>query len=86
MVGLITGFSIIIVMCIVALIINSKRDSSIIDNFACEYQKMLEQGLVPRRSRRFQRASDSQDTVQAPPDQNAVSPDQPQVLSEQFSS
>ncbi|HOO39332.1 MAG TPA: hypothetical protein PLU81_04735 [Deltaproteobacteria bacterium] len=53
MVGFITGCSIIIVMSIAALIIDSKRDRTIIDNFASEYKKMLEQGLVPRRRRSY---------------------------------
>jgi len=52
MIGFFTGFSMIIVMCIAALIIDSKRDRSVIDNFACEYKKMFDQGLVPRRTRR----------------------------------
>jgi len=86
MVGFITGFSIIIVMCIVALIIDSKRDNSIIDNFACEYKKMFEQGLVPKKNRRYQQARVSQDDVKAQPDQSASSPDESPILSEQFSS
>jgi hypothetical protein len=53
MIGFIIGFSIIIVMSVVALIIDSQRDRTIIDNFACEYKKMFEQGLVPRRTRRY---------------------------------
>ena len=45
MVEFFSGFGIIIALCVAALIIDSKRDNSIVDNFP-EYKKMFEEGII----------------------------------------